>query len=43
MILWLYDRPGEEYEMMERDRGKYLLYMAAIDAAIEDLAAREPR
>lgn len=34
---------GEEYEMMERDRGKYLLYMAAIEAAIEDLAAQEPR
>lgn len=38
---WTFEWAGQEYEMMERDRGKYLLYMAAIEAAIEDLVAQK--
>lgn len=32
----------EEYSMMERDRGKYLLYMAALQMAVSELVSRKP-
>ncbi|EDO32564.1 predicted protein [Nematostella vectensis] len=32
----------EEYFMLERDRGKYLLYMAAIDSAVHQILASRP-
>jgi len=31
-----------EYAMMERDRGKYLLYLAALRLAVSDLAKKKP-